>query len=60
VVREKDEDSDLHYCQEMLYNQAQENQINNLHERGNHGCTRRGSTRAQEIRNEFANFILDH
>lgn len=60
VVREKDGDSDLDYCQEMLYSNAQENQINNLHEPGNHGGARRGSTRAQEIRNEFANFFLDH
>jgi len=44
----------------MLYSNAQENQINNLHETGNHGGARRGSTRAQEIRNEFANFFLDH
>ncbi|XP_025206287.1 uncharacterized protein LOC112602428 isoform X2 [Melanaphis sacchari] len=55
-----DGDSDLDYCQEMLYSNAQENQINNLHETGNHGGARRGSTRAQEIRNEFAKFFLDH
>ena len=60
VVREKDGDSDLDYCQEMLHSQTQENQLNNQHERGNHGGARRGSTRAQEIRDEFANFFLDH
>jgi len=60
VVREKDGDSDLDYCQIMLYGQAQENQLYNLQERGNHGGARRGSTRAQEIRDEFANFFLNH
>lgn len=60
VVREKDGDSDLDYCQEKLHSHAQENQLNNLHERANHGGARRGSIRAKEIRGEYANFFLDH
>jgi len=59
LIRVKDGDSDLHYCQEMI-RQSQGNQSNELQERDNHGGARRGTTRAKEIRDEFANYFLDH
>lgn len=57
IIREKDGDNDLDYCHEIT-GQHQENQFNDTQETGTHGGSRRGSTRAKQIRDEFANFFL--
>lgn len=59
LIRVKDGNSDLDYYQEMI-RQYQGNQSNELQERDYHGGARRGSTRAKEISDEFANYFLDH
>lgn len=61
IVRERDGNSDLDYFQEMLrYFPENQREAEALpHHEITHGGARRGTTRAKEIRETFANYFLD-